>query len=160
QFNEPVDRELMKQAVDALLMHHDALRLRYQQVDGEWQQEIQEISGHQVEIFSVIDLTQVERAEQAAAIEAQSERLQASLDLSQGPLVRVALFELGDSGSRLLIVIHHLAVDGVSWRILLEDLTLAYQQLKRAETVSLPTKTTSLQYWAKRLNDYAQTDQL
>jgi non-ribosomal peptide synthase protein (TIGR01720 family) len=55
-------------------------------------------------------------------------------------------------------VIHHLVVDGVSWRILLEDLQAAYQQLRRGETVRLPAKTTSFKRWAELLKEYAESE--
>ena len=61
---------------------------------------------------------------------------------------------------RLLIVIHHLAVDGVSWRILLEDFESAYTQLKEGQNVRLPAKTSSFQQWALKLAEYALTDDL
>jgi non-ribosomal peptide synthase protein (TIGR01720 family) len=84
--------------------------------------------------------------------------VQASLNLEQGPLMRFVLFELGEcQPQRLLWVIHHLAVDGVSWRILLEDLQTTYQQLCRGETIKLPPKTTSFQDWATALSEYAQS---
>lgn len=89
---------------------------------------------------------------------ATANQLQASLNLSEGPIIRATLFHLGNNQSnRLLIIIHHLAVDGVSWRILLEDLIVAYQQLSRGETIQLPAKTTSFQDWAIRLTEYAQS---
>ncbi|MFM7787238.1 MAG: condensation domain-containing protein, partial [Microcystis panniformis] len=53
------------------------------------------------------------------------------------------------------IIIHHLGVDGVSWRILLEDLLIAYQQLERGENVELPPKTIAFQDWALLLRDYS-----
>jgi len=56
------------------------------------------------------------------------------------------------------MVIHHLAVDGVSWRILLEDLQTGYEQLKRGEVIKLPAKTTSLKQWAERLTEYALSE--
>jgi non-ribosomal peptide synthase protein (TIGR01720 family) len=72
--------------------------------------------------------------------------------------MRVALFDRGaQQNSYLLVVIHHLVVDGVSWRILLEDLHTAYQQLSRGEEPSLPPKTTSFKNWAERLKEHAQS---
>ncbi|MCP4661077.1 MAG: hypothetical protein GY856_37215, partial [bacterium] len=66
------------------------------------------------------------------------------VDLTRGPLVRLVLFERGlERSARLQWVIHHLAVDGVSWRILLEDLDQVYRRLERGEVVSLPPRTTS-----------------
>src|ERR1051326_995020 len=52
---------------------------------------------------------------------------------------------------RVLVVVHHLAMDGVSWRILLEDVETAYRQLGAGEPVRLPPKTTSFKAWAERL---------
>jgi hypothetical protein len=73
----------------------------------------------------------------------------------------VALFDLGPrQSSRLLILIHHLAVDGVAWRILLEDLMTAYQQVRRGENAQLPPKTTSFRDWAQKLAAYARTAEL
>ncbi len=73
----------------------------------------------------------------------------------------MAFLDLGvQRSSRLLLVIHHLAVDGVSWQILLKDLQMAYQQLSRGEMVRLPPKTTSFQQWAERLKEYAQSAEL
>jgi len=91
-------------------------------------------------------------------LEATAAELQASLNLAEGPLLRVALLDLGDNQpNRLLLVIHHLAVDGVSWRILLEDLQQAYQQLSQGEAVQLPLKTTSFKQWSEFLQEYAHS---
>ena len=54
------------------------------------------------------------------------------------------------------MIIHHLVVDSVSWRILLEDMQMAYQQLSAGQMMQLPPKTTSFKHWAERLVAYAQ----
>jgi amino acid adenylation domain-containing protein/non-ribosomal peptide synthase protein (TIGR01720 family) len=149
--------ELLEEAVEHLLAHHDALRLRFEQAGVGWRQVNAGLDGDGP--FAWADLSRLPRAQQTSAIEAQATALQASLDLAAGPLMRVAYFDLGDGRpSRLLIVIHHLAVDGVSWRVLLEDLQTAYEQLKQGETVVLPPKTTSFRYWAERLEGYAEKE--
>jgi non-ribosomal peptide synthase protein (TIGR01720 family) len=108
-----------------------------------------------------VDLSAVSESGQAAAIAATASRLHAGLNLTTGPLLQFALFELGSGKSaRLLIVIHHLAVDGVSWRILLEDLQTAYEQLSRGEAILLPPKTTSFKRWAERLVGYGKSSAL
>jgi non-ribosomal peptide synthase protein (TIGR01720 family) len=86
---------------------------------------------------------------------------QASLHLEAGPLWRVVCFDFGpDRPSRLLVAIHHLAVDGVSWRPLLEDLETAYQQIAAKQPVQLPAKTTSYKVWAQHLQQFAATESL
>jgi non-ribosomal peptide synthase protein (TIGR01720 family) len=87
--------------------------------------------------------------------------LQASLNLSDGPLVRLAYFDRGENeAGRLLIVVHHLVVDGVSWRVLLEDLRTVYEQIASGTTELLPAKTTSFKEWSRRLQEYAQSETL
>jgi amino acid adenylation domain-containing protein/non-ribosomal peptide synthase protein (TIGR01720 family) len=156
---ETLDAGVLEQTVAHLLTHHDALRLRFLR-DGEtWQQVNDPVA---VDLpFTLIDLSEVEESEQAAAIEAAAREAQVSLDLEQGPLVRVVLMQLGEGrGSRLLFVIHHLVVDGVSWRILFEDIETLYKQLIRGEVVTLPAKTTSFKGWAERLAEYARSEKL
>ena len=81
---------------------------------------------------------------------------QASLSISGGPLLRAVGIDVPDGSQRFLIVIHHLVVDGVSWRIVLEDIAAAYAQLtKGAATVALPPKSHAYAVWARRLHDYA-----
>jgi amino acid adenylation domain-containing protein/non-ribosomal peptide synthase protein (TIGR01720 family) len=164
---QPLNPALLEQAVRYLLAHHDALRLRFYptlspppnrgEKEGEgWQQ----INAALIEStpFSHIDLSAHSPVEARAAIEATAAKLQASLNLAEGPLIQVALFDLGSvQPNRLLIVIHHLAVDGVSWRILLEDLQTAYRQLEQGETVHLPAKTTSYKQWAELLAEAIKT---
>ncbi|MHC5730342.1 MAG: condensation domain-containing protein, partial [Nostoc sp.] len=129
--------ELLSQAISKLLEHHDALRLRFIFKEGKWQQTSDRISD--MVPFQVIDLSQTPQSLHAQTLEQIATTQQASLHLSTGPLIRVVLFQLGDNhDSRLLIIIHHLAVDGVSWRILLEDLFTAYRQLEQQETIQLP----------------------
>ena len=94
---------------------------------------------------------------QRAAIEEAADAVQAGFDLAAGPLLRGVLF--GRGGGRrpvLLLAVHHLVVDGVSWRILLDDLTTAYAQLAGGAAVDLGPKTTSFRDWALRLAAHAQ----
>ncbi|MFL9453891.1 condensation domain-containing protein [Tolypothrix bouteillei VB521301_2] len=151
------DPALLSQVVQQLLVHHDALRLRFVHSGSGWEQ----INANPDDTipFSHVNLSTIPDAEQKAAIEATAASLQTSLNLSSGPIMRVALFTLGTNKlSRLLIVIHHLAVDGVSWRILLEDLLSAYQQIGRGEAIKFPSKTTSFKHWATQLTSYARSD--
>lgn len=151
QFLQPVDLVLLEQALQQLLVHHDALRLRFELTESGWQQSY---SSPDSSIFlNRWDFSALTTAEQNLAFESAATEMQTSLNLSIGPLMRTGFFDLGESqSSRLLIVIHHLVVDGVSWRILLEDLQTTYQQLSRGEVVQLPAKTTSFQQWSQMLH--------
>lgn len=65
-----------------------------------------------------------------------------------------------DDGDRLLIVIHHLVIDSVSWRFLLEDLTLGYSQFLAGEPIRFPAKTDSYKIWSRFLRDYCISEEL
>jgi amino acid adenylation domain-containing protein/non-ribosomal peptide synthase protein (TIGR01720 family) len=151
---EPLDPAALREAVDALQRHHDALRLRFaREADGGWRQWTAP-AGDPAPVDRV-DLAGMDAGDRADALAAAADRAQAGLDLAAGPTFRVVLLELGAEGSRLLLCVHHLAVDGVSWRVLLEDLATAYRQRRRGEPVRLPPKTTSFRAWAERLAEHA-----
>jgi amino acid adenylation domain-containing protein/non-ribosomal peptide synthase protein (TIGR01720 family) len=159
EIRDPVDAPVFQRALEILLVQHDALRLRYRKNPDGWEQFLVAPDGFAP--LEQIDLSALTEAEQTTKISEHAANLHASLDLEHGPLIRVALFERGSQQpSYLLIVIHHLAVDGVSWRILLEDLHSTYQQLNRREEPSLPAKTTSYKNWAERLIEHARSGEL
>ena len=105
------------------------------------------------------DLKEGKAGETPAALETIVNRIQAGIDLEKGPLLKLGLFHLED-GDRLLIVIHHLVIDGISWRILFEDLDRLMGLYKREAPLRLPLKTDSFKSWAERLRQYAHSDDL
>ncbi|HYO52246.1 non-ribosomal peptide synthetase, partial [Archangium sp.] len=158
EVTERVEPALLERALGRLIEHHDALRMCFVQEAGQWRQ----VNGGQAQEVSLrrVDLASVPEAQRGAAIEAVAEELPEGFELSRGQLLRAALLDLGEGrNGRLLLVIHHFVVDFVSWRVLLEDLNTAYQQLRRGEEVVLPPKTTSFKTWAERLEAYAQGPQ-
>jgi amino acid adenylation domain-containing protein/non-ribosomal peptide synthase protein (TIGR01720 family) len=153
--------DLLKQAVQHLMEYHDALRLRFTSTQSGWQQVNAGLDAVEAVPFSFIDLSGIPAAERESVLESTTSELQASLNFTEGLLIRVALFDFGDNQpNRLLIVIHHLAVDGISWRILLEDIQQIYQQLSQGEAVQLPPKTFSCQQWSESLREYAGSERL
>ncbi len=150
-----LSHEHLQDALAALLTHHDALRTRFVQgEDGIWAQVV-DGPGAAAEAQHAAPL-QVAAMSHTSDMEAHADALQASLNLADGPLLRAALYRGGPGEpGRLLIVVHHLVVDGVSWRVLLEDLAAAYAQRAQGAPISLPAKTTSFLAWSKRLAAYA-----
>ncbi|PTR20184.1 amino acid adenylation domain-containing protein [Pseudomonas sp. GV085] len=150
---EPLHSASLQQALVALVEHHDALRLRLRNVDGVWQQA-------QAEQWNSVEVLWRRQAANADELLELCNAAQASLNLQDGPLLRALLVDMGAAGQRLLLVVHHLAVDGVSWRLLLEDLQTAYQQAQQAQPLRLPLKTSAYQAWAARLQSHAQSAEL
>ncbi|MEU1882733.1 amino acid adenylation domain-containing protein [Streptosporangium sp. NPDC020072] len=133
------DPDLLERALRELTRHHDVLRLRVE--DGR---------GHLAEeapagLLRVVDDLTEPGSEPA------------DHDLAAGRVLSAALSR---SGSQLLLSIHHLAVDIVSWAILLEDLNTVYSQLEAGRPVELPAKTTSVRQWARELAEYAGSTEL
>ncbi len=153
-----VDSLLIKEAVGGLVRHHDALRLRYEQKDGGWVQSY--TVGGAEGVYRRVDLSGVGDEQRVKAMEEDAAEQQASLSLSTGEMMRAVEYELGELGRRLLVVVHHLAIDGVSWRILLEDLQRGYEQLSRGEEIELGAKTSSYRQWAERLEQYSHSEEL
>src|SRR6185369_2104055 len=154
-----VQVETLSEALAAVLRRYDALRIRYEKgSDGTWRQ----VCAPEAEIpLEIVDLSDVSSAELRQAIETVAANSQRTLNLNDGPLARAVYMALGgERGARLSLVIHHLAVDISSWRILFEDLQTAYKQLANGEELRLRAETTSYSRWAERLKAYASSDAL
>ncbi|MGH3983633.1 MAG: amino acid adenylation domain-containing protein [Pseudonocardiaceae bacterium] len=148
-----VDEAALRTALATLLEHHDALRMRFERLDGRWCQRNAPVES--VEVLRRVDLSPLDGDRRIVMAEALHD-IQAGLDLGSGPLLAAVVFELGH-GQRpvLALTVHHLVVDGVSWRILLEDLVTAYRAACGDPTARLAPKTTSFRQWALRLSEQA-----
>jgi amino acid adenylation domain-containing protein/non-ribosomal peptide synthase protein (TIGR01720 family) len=158
-FEVPADLDVqaLEAALRGLLSRHDALRMRYQQdAAGRW---LQRYGTDDSSLrLGRIDLSDVARDEQAAAIEGAAAAEQATFNLETGPLVRAVHFHLGpELRGRVLLAVHHLVVDGVSWRVLREDLESLYFAAAGSASSALPEKTSSLQTWSKALHEHARS---
>ncbi|MGE6917445.1 amino acid adenylation domain-containing protein [Achromobacter kerstersii] len=163
--NGEVDVAALQRAVDAVLAHHDAFRLRYRHdMQAGWAQAYDKDAV-------APRLALAPSGDGAAASFADvADALQRSLNLESGPVTAAAWVEPNAGGpdagrpnagrpdvgrpGRLLWVAHHLVVDAVSWRILLEDLEAAYDQARRGATLTLPSATTSFADWTQALARY------
>jgi len=134
--------------------HHDALRMTYKEEKGEI---IQYNHGLDYPLsLQTFDLRNQKNAKEELELAAQ--RMQTEIDLEKGPLMKLGLFLLED-GDRLLIIVHHLVIDGVSWRIMFEDIETLYQQYKRSENLELPWKTDSFKLWSEKLSEYSNSEE-
>ena len=159
-----VEESALERALAVVLEHHDVFRLRYREVEGKWRQSHAAVGWgepgepqqdmHSCPRGAWLRKTIPFHVETLSGfgdeLKQRADYWQASLNLEQGPLTRLVLFRTEDD-VRLLWVIHHLIVDGVSWRILLEDLLIAYNEIKAGQTPRLPAKTSSFKAWSERL---------
>ena len=154
-----LDPAVLRRALAVVVAHHDALRARFRRrpnglVVQDLADAVDPADDAAAHLLVHVDLRGIDEADDDKTDDDAFARLaddvQASLDLERGPLLRAALVELG-GGQRLLLAVHHLVVDTVSWRPLLADLASALRG------APLPPKTTSWPAWTGRLAVHAQS---
>ncbi|GLQ98963.1 hypothetical protein GCM10007863_33830 [Dyella mobilis] len=147
-------------SLQALLDHHDALRMQLSRESSSWHLHIP-LPGS-VDARSLLQRVDISSLDPTALQSCLSEQAQAAecrLAPMEGRLLQAVWFDAGNASGRLLLVIHHLAVDGVSWRILLPALQQAWQALRAGKTVQLDEPGHSFRYWAAHLAQSAASRQ-
>ncbi|MFT9369458.1 amino acid adenylation domain-containing protein [Paenibacillus polymyxa] len=153
---ERYETEALFRVLRTLVEHHDALRMTYQMESGNLKQVNMDVSP-EVFNFNVFD---VPHEDEEKFIIDQISEIQGSKSLEKGPLVHLGLFR-SESGDHLLLSIHHLVMDGISLRILIEDFSKSYEQIiKGRQVVILQEKTDSYQKWAEALENYSDSREI
>lgn len=148
-----VDRLVL--IVKKIVAHHDIFRATFEPSKTGWLQ-----FNHGLKAEPNVDVYDFREVQDPAAVLLKEfDLIQASLNIVDGPLMRVALFRLPNE-DRILVAVHHLVIDTVSWRILLEDFGLLFNQQARSEKLALPMKTDSFLKWSTRLNQYANEGEI
>lgn len=159
QLNVSLSLAHIEEAWRKLHEHHDSLRLQFRQQSDQWQACYGDEKN--TAAINVHDISGYEKQEQIREMKRLADYYQRSLNLTDGPITRLIYFDLGEEQKpRLLIIAHHLVVDGVSWRIILEDLAALCQQLASQQAMVLPAKTTSYQRWAQLIYEKQQNEDL
>ena len=153
---EGFDENLIGKVFLKLAEHHDALRIV---VKKEGERIVQYNRGIEGEIYSLEVKDLVDNDNFPELIAQEADRIQGSIDLSKGPLVKAALFHTKE-GDHLLVVIHHLVIDGISWRIIFEDFATGYLQALNNEEIKFKAKTDSFKGWSEKLSVYANSLEL
>ncbi len=148
-----MDATTLESALNALLDHHDALRMRFTADQDGWHQYNPPADDTDRDgLLTRHDLGGLTATDADTAMEKAADDLHSGFDLARGPLLRAALFTgAADRPDFLLLVGHHLVVDAVSWRILRDDLEAAYRQAAQGGPVALGERTTSFRDWARGL---------
>lgn len=150
-----LDVKILQQAVDAVIERHDAFRLRYKLQNNVWKQWYSENAEAYKVTVEEIFVTAGNGLSFSQQLVKHCDHLQSHLNIETGPIIRVALISGNpDQKQRLFITVHHLVIDGISWRILCEDLQNAYRRLQKGKDVQLPMKTSSYKSWADALKAY------
>jgi amino acid adenylation domain-containing protein/non-ribosomal peptide synthase protein (TIGR01720 family) len=150
-FRQGLSRAELEKIWKKISDHHDSLRSAFVREGGEIYQVIDAINSYkEINLFEK-DLQGVENAHEEISLS--STEIQKSLSYEKGKLVGFGLFH-ESGGSHLLIVIHHLVIDGVSWRILFEDLEQLVGQLRNGQELTLPMKSDSFMNYREAIALY------
>ncbi|MED3966005.1 non-ribosomal peptide synthetase, partial [Niallia taxi] len=154
-FNENGFKEqLLEEVFRQIVIHHDALRMAFKKENNKITQFNRGIEQADFVVLNTYDYREDNQPEER--ITEKCNQIQSSIDLEKSPLVKLALFKTGN-GDHLLITIHHLVIDGVSWRILLEDFSEGYSQLFKGEKIEFQAKSNSFKEWAEYLQNQVKT---
>ncbi|WP_139491844.1 non-ribosomal peptide synthetase [Brevibacillus dissolubilis] len=156
-FQLPVDVDLglLEQVFTKLIEHHDLLRSRYVITDGEISQYNRSIEEAPAFKLDSVDLRAVPAVERMEKLKELSVYHQNQLNLSEDLLIKAIVFDLAEQGKYLLLIVHHLVIDGVSWRFMLQDVERLYDTKL---TEPLPRKTTSYKEWSSKLENFAKEE--
>lgn len=143
----------------SLVKHHDALTSRFQRSSRQWKQHFGD--GTSELSYRVTDISLLSEPHQQTELEEFVAQSQHRLNIHAGPLIDFVLIpQTSKSKTWLLLSIHHLVVDGISWRILLEDIRLLIDQCVRGRALKLPSKTASFASWSHALDRFTRSDMI
>jgi amino acid adenylation domain-containing protein/non-ribosomal peptide synthase protein (TIGR01720 family) len=152
-----IDAEVLQKTINALVKHHDVLRMVYKETkDGKWEQ-INLNAETNFDQISFQDLRELD--DELEAMKKYGATLQSSFNIQTGPLLKIGHYRMSD-GDHLVFIAHHLIIDGVSWRILLEDFSNVYEQIAVNDKVELPLKTDSYKHWSTTIKNYAKSAEI
>ncbi|WP_084483903.1 non-ribosomal peptide synthetase [Nocardia anaemiae] len=156
---EEIDRAGVVATVGAVLDHHDVLRSRVWRVDGQWRFEVSARGAVEVDalVAEVEVPTGADEAELNRIANAAMDSALARLDPAAGRMITCTWLRRPDARDAIAVAVHHYVTDGVSWRILIPDLILAWAQHSAGQPVALPTVGTSFRRWAHALVEAAAT---
>ncbi|MBC9915657.1 non-ribosomal peptide synthetase, partial [Chitinophaga varians] len=145
KFDVHLSAALVKNIFGCLQRHHDALQMVFVSRKG---QIVPAMADQELPVW-----LEEHTVENESVLLPFYNSVQSGIDIAKGPLMKLGLFHVKD-GSQLLIVIHHLVVDGISWRILFEDIEQLYQQAREGAPLQLPDKTDAFGGWGDVLTAY------
>ncbi|KZN57555.1 hypothetical protein N473_06630 [Pseudoalteromonas luteoviolacea CPMOR-1] len=146
----PIGLAQLNDSVQMLIKHHDSLRLQFQQ-QGSWQQTYREYD--EANYREVVWYQQTTDSEFDTYLLNAAEQAQASLSIQRADSLRV-LYVHSENRQALILIAHHLVIDGVSWRVLVDDLLQGIELATAGKAIALPPKSHSYQYWAQQLQAY------
>lgn len=151
-FKEHVSSQLVENVFFELIKHHDLLRVNFLEKNGSLVPSIDHFDKRiSCEVVDYRDIVFDSKSHKIKI-----DCCQESINIEQGPLIRLCLFQY-EKESKLLVIVHHLIIDGVSWRILLEDMESLFSKRCCGNKNILPLKTDSFFSWTAQISEYVKS---
>lgn len=154
-----LDERALDSAWRAVVSHHEALRIQFQQGKRGVTQYVAE-GGEACASVAVIDLRAAEHDTLEQRLHDEVLRFCHQLPMFGVPLPRLALVHLPNERRHLFMLIPHIITDEYSARIVIDDLGTAYQAVRAGGAVDLPATTLSFATWARRLQGWAESSEI
>lgn len=148
--NKKINKTHFVKALNYVIKHHDGLRMKFHMNK---EKIVQYCSKYCEDLFSLKEVDIPNNVNIIKFIEELVDLEHKKMDIQNGDIIKVSIFS-NSKEEYISIIIHHLVIDMVSWKIFLEDLNQSYKQLTDGKEILLKNKSTSIIKWAKILNKY------
>lgn len=153
ELNSRFETIRVTEILNKIIEHHDALRMNYNRQHGRLFYNHKHLKDKiEIEEYELGDVSPLMQDKKISMI---TNRLIGNCDIENELLIKACIFNY-DKSKKLFITAHHLIVDGISWRIILEDFNTLHKQIKKNQKLHLPLKTYSYQTWAEMLEHYSK----
>ncbi|WP_346961706.1 amino acid adenylation domain-containing protein [Clostridium sp.] len=156
EYEEILDANKVTVAINKLIHHHDSLRINYDKENNKLYYNNEHLKKEYV--VNHFDLSQYSDCNKGENIKTLIDKVNNRFDIEKSLLFNLAMFNLSYERQALLFTAHHLIVDGVSWRIILNDFLTILKQLDNNKDIKLPMKTHSFKEWSEQLQEYKKND--
>lgn len=153
---ENINTNNLQKAINYIINYHDIIRATFEKKDSKWTQTIEKRKDYN--ILHIYNLTNYEKGMQEQKIQEVIHEDQKGFNLKEAPLIKTTYFKETGNNGKIVISMHHLIHDFVSFNIIVEDLIIVYKQLEEGEKANLPNKTTTFGEWVNELWIYSQNN--
>lgn len=156
QFEQRLDKEKIAEIIEGLIRHHDVLRTQFDMENKHIRQYIVDMD---VECFTIDEIDLRNENDFEKGYNSAISCLNRQISINDGRLIKIGLLKSTESDF-LCICVHHLLIDGISWRILLEDFSTGFYCISEGKNIEFPRKTNSYQEWSNEIVNYSNSEEI
>ncbi len=147
--------EVLEQSLMLLMKNHESLRLTFDHIDGEWQQKIIPLCDLSTKLSPICHVVSFNAQNDTKNFVEHCNNFLKKFDIKNGPLFKGVIFNHQcDDEQFIVLMAHHLCIDGVSWRIIVQDLENIYRSIADGNDLILSKQGTSYNQWIASLKQY------